>query len=162
MPWNRQGKICVETFSCGVPRCNLVRPTSPSDPAYHGLSSPRSKLLPAISKSPRWRSLRLRSTALSSNFCVRVPWEPLVTLKSRNDPRHHAPNSSKGKTSGQRSKMSKPQKKAPPPRPWTDRYHPAAAKEVVQLSSTVDRKQSVKNAIAEPRHPLVRTGASRG
>gem|GEM_PF-4031267 len=149
MPWSLQGKICVQTSSCGVQRCTLVRQTSPSDPAYRGLLSPRSKRLPETSGSLHWRSLRLRLIVLSPSFCFQRPLDQLTTPKSRSASKRHAPNSSKGKISGQRSKKPKPQETVPVPKPWTDRYHPAAAKEVVQLSSTDDRRQSVKDAIAD-------------
>jgi mRNA-degrading endonuclease RelE of RelBE toxin-antitoxin system len=149
MPWSLQGKICVQTSSCGVQCCSLVRQISLSDPAYRALFSRRSKRLLAISRSPHWRSLRLRLIALSLSSCFQLPFDRLTTLKSRSDSKRHAPNSSKGKTSGQRSKKLKPQEKVPVPKPWTDQYHPAAAKEVVQLSSTGDRRPSVKDAIAD-------------
>lgn len=138
----------MRIYWSGAQRCNLVKPIWPNDQAYRGPSFPNWKPLPATSKFRRSARSPLCSIAPSPSFSRLGLSVPLPMHKSLSDSRRRAPNSSKAPTSGRPSKKSVSQEK-PPQKPWTDAYHPAAAKEVLRLSSTDARKARIRSAIAE-------------
>jgi len=97
-----------------------------------------------IFRCPPLQSLRLHSIATLQSYFRIIPetLSPIVRLQSAS--RRRVPNSSRGKTFGQR--WTNPT--SPQPGPWHDEYHPAAAKEALILARGAKRAARLKAAIA--------------